>query len=152
VFNLLPSADRAELYPGEREDVVDFSLPGHASHLGEGWHELEGSFGNRYRWMGPRAVAHLSPVGPGTWRLRVRGYAHETQFHQGHPVRIELLVNGTRVARKTLERTGLFVVEADLPAAGDYNVEVLASPVWSAPGDGRQFTVNLSMIRLVPGN
>src|SRR5262249_48478790 len=27
VFNLLASADRAELYPGDREDAVDFSLP-----------------------------------------------------------------------------------------------------------------------------
>src|SRR4051794_11421428 len=40
VYNLLPSTERNELYPGNREDVIDFSLPGHERHLHEGWHEL----------------------------------------------------------------------------------------------------------------
>ena len=29
VYNLLRSADKNELYPGDRDDVIDFSLPGH---------------------------------------------------------------------------------------------------------------------------
>ncbi len=33
VYNLLGSADKAELYPGDREDIIDFSLPGHEQRL-----------------------------------------------------------------------------------------------------------------------
>ncbi len=44
---------------------------------------------------------------------------------------------------------GLFIIEADLPEAETYNIEINATPVWTAPGDGRSFTVNLSMIRLI---
>ena len=46
VYNLLPSRERSELYPGEREDIIDFSQPAHERHLTEGWYEVEGVFGN----------------------------------------------------------------------------------------------------------
>ena len=85
VYNLLPSAERAELYPGDRDDAIDFSLAGHAGRLGEGWHELEGEFGNKYRWMGARASARLRAQRSGPQRLRVRGYAHAAQFQLGRP-------------------------------------------------------------------
>ena len=52
VYNLLPSGERAELYPGDREDVIDFCLASHAERLLDGWYELEGVFGNKYRWIG----------------------------------------------------------------------------------------------------
>jgi SAM-dependent methyltransferase len=45
VYTVLPSAERAELYPGDREDIIDMSLPGHEKRLLEGWYELEGVFG-----------------------------------------------------------------------------------------------------------
>jgi hypothetical protein len=64
---------------------------------------------------------------------------------------MEATVNGRRAGQWTLERTGLFILECDLPDAPDYQVEIAASPVWSAPPDARALTVNLSMIRLVPG-
>ena len=150
VFNLLPSAERAELYPGDRDDVIDFSVPSHAGHLLEGWDELEGSFGNLYRWIGERATARLGALRSGPQRLRVRGFAHPSHFQLGSPVRIELSANGQRVLQQNLDRPGLFVLEADLPAAQEYLVEIAASPLWSIPSDGRLFTVNISMIRLVP--
>jgi uncharacterized protein YbaR (Trm112 family) len=150
VFNLLPSAERAELYPGDRDDVIDFSVPSHAAHLLEGWDELEGSFGNLYRWIGERATARLGALRSGPQRLRVRGFAHPSHFQLGSPVRIELSANGQRVLQQNLDRPGLFVLEADLPAAQEYLVEIAASPLWSTPSDGRLFTVNISMIRLVP--
>jgi ubiquinone/menaquinone biosynthesis C-methylase UbiE len=150
VYNLLPSAERAELYPGDRADTIDFTLPGHAARLGEGWYELEGVYGNRYRWMGARASARLESVRPGPQRLRVRGFAHQTSLHQGRPLEVELWVNGRQVARATLDRPGLFVIEADVPASPAYSLEIAAAPTWQAPGDIRVFTVNISMIRLVP--
>jgi ubiquinone/menaquinone biosynthesis C-methylase UbiE len=150
VFNLLPSAERAELYPGDRDDVIDFSVPSHAGHLLEGWDELEGSFGNLYRWIGERATARLGALRSGPQRLRVRGFAHPSHFQLGSPVRIELSANGQRVLQQNLDRPGLFVLEADLPAAQEYLIEIAASPLWSIPSDGRLFTVNISMIRLVP--
>src|ERR1019366_2549993 len=68
VYNLLPAALRAELYPGDRADVIDFSLPSHTARLGDGWYELEGDYGNKYRWIGspgargaPRASAAPTP-------------------------------------------------------------------------------------------
>ena len=150
VYNLLPSAERAELYPGDRDDVIDFSLPEHAARLLDGWYELEGVFGNRYRWIGARASARLKPVRPGAQRLRIRGHAHEQSFEQGQSVRIAVSANGQRVSETVLERAGLFIIEADLPAASEYTIEVFASPTWIAPEEDRTFTVNLSMLRLVP--
>jgi len=150
VYTLLPSAERAELYPGDREDVIDFCLPGHEAHLLGGFYELEGVFGGKYRWMGPRATARLKRVRPGPQRLRIRGHAHEKAFGLGQPVRIQVSANGVKVAEHTLSRAGLFVVEADPPDAAEYLIEIAASPVWQAPPDDRLFTVNLGMIRLVP--
>ncbi len=80
----------------------------------------------------------------------MRGHAHENSFAQGRPARIEVRVNGAAVIATELERAGLFILEADLPEQDEYVVEVSASPEWQAPPDDRVFTVNLSMIRLVP--
>ena len=145
VYNLLPSGEKAELYPGDREDVIDFSLPGHEAKLVGQWNELEGVFGNKYRWMDGHASARLKPMKPGGQRLRIRGHASD-----GHPVKLRALVNGGQVGEWALSRSGLFLVEADLPDAGEYLVEILAGPSWKVATDDRSFTVSLSMIRLVP--
>jgi ubiquinone/menaquinone biosynthesis C-methylase UbiE len=149
VYTLLPSAERAELYPGDREDLIDFCLPGHDRRLLDGWHQLEGVFGNKYRWIGRRASARLVRVRPGPQRLRIRGHAHENSFAQGRPVEIELCANGRKVSRTVLERPGLFILEADLPESPEYLIEIFAGPTWDAPPDDRTFSVNLSMIRLI---
>jgi ubiquinone/menaquinone biosynthesis C-methylase UbiE len=148
VYNLLPSKLRAELYPGDREDAIDFSLPGHEARLREGWYELEGEFGNWYRWIGGRATAVLRRVRPVPQRLRVRGFAHPGQFERGQPV-VGLIANGVSVARQTLDRVGLFVIEADLPDADEYMITIAAAPEWTVPEDDRVFSVNISMIRLL---
>ena len=145
VYNLLPSADRAELYPGDREDVIDFCLPSHADRLLGDWYELEGVFGNKYRWIGERASAQLVRMKPGPQRLRIRGHASE-----GHPVHLSAIANGRVVGEWKLERPGLFIVEADLPENDEFKIEIQAGPVWTVPTDDRIFTVNISMIRLVP--
>lgn len=145
VYNLLPSADRAELYPGDRGDVIDFCLPIHAERLLEGWYELEGVFGNKYRWIGEHASARLVRANPGPQRLRIRGHASE-----GHPVELSASANGAKIGEWRLDRPGLFIVEADLPDSQEYRIDIQAGPPWSVPTDDRIFTVNLSMIRLVP--
>jgi ubiquinone/menaquinone biosynthesis C-methylase UbiE len=150
VFNLLPSAEKAELYPGDRADIIDFSLPSHAGRLLQGWHDLEGPYGNKFRWIGAGASARLERVKPGPQRLRVRGHVHEKVLELRQPLTIELKANGERIGRWTLDRPGLFVLEADVPDAPDYRIDIAAAPVWRVPGDERPFTVNLSMIRLVP--
>ena len=33
-----------------------------------------------------------------------------------------------------------------------YEIEINVSPLWQPPGDARQLTINLSMIRLVPAD
>ncbi len=147
VYNLLPSAEKAELYPGDRGDIVDFSLPGHEARLLGAWYELEGVFGNKYRWIGRHASARLAPIKPGPQRLRVRGHASPR-----HPVELRVLVNENEAARCKLDRPGLFLVEAALPPASEYRVTIQASPPWRAPGDARDLTVSLSMIRLVPAD
>jgi ubiquinone/menaquinone biosynthesis C-methylase UbiE len=149
VYNLLLSADKHELYPGERSDIVDFSVPGHEKALLEGWHGVEGVFGNKYRWIGPRASLRLVPLATQPQRLRIRGHAAERCFEQGRPVRLEVRSNGRKVGRWTLERTGLFVLEADLPDAPEHSIEIEASPAWQSPPDTRVLTVNLSLIRLM---
>jgi SAM-dependent methyltransferase/uncharacterized protein YbaR (Trm112 family) len=149
VFNLLNSKDRTELYPGPRPDILNFAQHGHEAGLIEGFFELEGDFGNRYRWIGPKAVARLPRLRPEPLLLRIRGFAHEGMFTVDRP-RVEIRVNNTPLKSWRLDRPGLFILEADLPEAQDYTVEILSSPVWIAPGDDRRFTINLSEIRLAP--
>jgi ubiquinone/menaquinone biosynthesis C-methylase UbiE len=148
VYNLLPAALRAELYSADRGDVIDFSLPSHTARLGDGWYELEGDYGNKFRWIGPHASAVLRRAHAVAQRLRIRGFAHQIQFTKGQPV-VEIRVNGVRVALQPLERVGLFIVEADLPEAETYQIEIAATPAWTVDGDDRCFTVNIGMIRLV---
>ena len=148
VYNLLSSTERSELYPGERDDIIDFSRPGHERHLIEGWHDLEGVFGNKYRWIGARAVAKLSRVKPGPQRLRIRCHASPP----GIPGEVQAVVNGARTGTWKLDRPGLFILEADLPDEPEYVVEIQASPVWQVDTDDRTFTVNISMLRLTPGS
>jgi ubiquinone/menaquinone biosynthesis C-methylase UbiE len=152
VYNLLPSAERAELYPGDRDDIIDFSLPGHAEHLKEGWYELEGIHGNKYRWIGARATVELKRVKEGPQKLRVRGLATETFLTQGGGVQpsVQLIVNGQQAGSWTIDRTGVFILEADVPEASVYKIEILANSVWMVPTDDRKMSVNISMIRLVP--
>jgi ubiquinone/menaquinone biosynthesis C-methylase UbiE len=149
VYNLLRSEDRAELYPGDRDDVIDFCVPGHEQKLLNGWYDLEGVFGGKYRWMGASASARLRPVKPGLQRVRIRGHIHEHSFAQGEPVKIGVAANGVEVRKMVFERAGLFVFEADLPPAEEYRIEITASPVWEIPTDDRVFSVNVGMIRLV---
>ncbi|MFN0105278.1 MAG: class I SAM-dependent methyltransferase [Bryobacteraceae bacterium] len=150
VYNLLRSADKKELYPGDRDDVIDFCLPGHEKKLGTGWYALEGVYGNKYRWIGAKAVATLTNIRHAPQRLRIRGHAHANLFNGPNPPQIGVSVNGTPLRTWTLERTGLFIMEADVPDAPVYNIEIGASPTWQAPPDERRFTVSLSMIRLDP--
>ncbi|MDP8982643.1 MAG: class I SAM-dependent methyltransferase [Acidobacteriota bacterium] len=145
VYNLLPASEKAELYPGDSDDTIDFSLPDHAERLIGDWYDVEGVFGNKYRWIGEHASARLLPVRPGAQRLRIRGHASE-----GHPVELAVRVNGAPAGSWKLDRPGLFVVEADIPDAAEYRVDLQAAPPWSVPTDDRVFTVNISMIRLIP--
>jgi ubiquinone/menaquinone biosynthesis C-methylase UbiE len=150
VYNLLPSAERAELYPGDRDDIIDFSLPGHTAHLRDGWFDLEGIHGNKYRWIGPKATAVLKRVKDGPQQLRVRGLATETFLTQGVPAAVKVAVNGQQIGNWPIDRTGVFILEADVPQADEYRIEIEAAPVWMVPTDDRKMSVNLSMIRLVP--
>ena len=152
VYNLLPSAERTELYPGDREDIIDFCRPSHAAHLLKGFHELEGVFGNKYRWIAPHAAAWLKRVNPGPQRLRIRGHAPEVAFAQGHPVKVAVSVNGTKLGELALDRPGLFIFQAGLPEAAEYRIEIFATPSWSTPEDDRALTVTLSMLRLAPND
>ena len=111
----------------------------------EGWYELEGVFGNKYRWIGEHAAARLTRVNSGPQKLRIRGNARA-----GHPVQLSARVNGRQAGEWKLERPGLFILEADLPQADQYRIDIQAGPAWSVATDDRTFTVNLSMIRLVP--
>ena len=149
VYTLIRSAERKELYPGDRADVIDFSLPGHEARLLEGWEPLEGVFGNKYRWIREKAVARLETVSAVPQRLRVRGFAHERCFGQGEPVRVNAVVNGKALETWTLDRSGLFILEANLPAATSYTVEISATPRWQMPPDERKLSVHISMLRIV---
>ena len=145
VYNLLPSAERRELYPGVRDDIIDFSQPGHERQLLDGWSDLEGIHGNKYRWMGASASALLRHVKLGPQKLRIRGFAAP----QSVPGEVRVAINELRVGERKLERPGVFVLEAPVKEASEYRVTIEASPVWTVPEDDRSFTVNISMIRLV---
>lgn len=148
VYNLIRSHEKHQLYPGDRDDVIDFTLPGHETKLLEGWFAIEGSYGNKYRWIGERATAVLKPVNTEPQRIRIRGHVSADFLKPGAFVKVK--VNGIEVVAWQAERTGLFILEADLPSAKEYEVEILAGPLWQVPTDERRFTVTLSMLRLTP--
>lgn len=149
VFNLLPSGERNELYPGDRPDTADFSSESHEKHLLDGWYELEGEFGGKFRWMSPAASLWLERVDAGAQRLRIRGHLDELSFTKQKAVKIEVLANGQTVARQAFDRPGLFVVEADLMEAEKYQIEIRAAPSFTAPPDQRPITATVSMVRLI---
>lgn len=148
VYNLIRSHEKQQLYPGDRDDVIDFTLPGHETKLLEGWFAIEGSYGNKYRWIGERATAVLKPVNAEPQRIRIRGHVSANFLKPGAFVKVK--VNGAEVVAWEAERTGLFILEADLPAADQYQVEIVAGPLWQVPTDERRFTVTISMLRLTP--
>jgi ubiquinone/menaquinone biosynthesis C-methylase UbiE len=150
VYNLLRSADRAELYPGNRDDVIDFCVPGHERKLLNGWYELEGVFGGKFRWMGAKASVRLRPVSAGRQRLRVRGNLHEQSIERSGSAEMRAFANGVEIGRATYDRAGLLIFEADLPPAAEYAIELHGSPLWQVPQDQRHFTFTIGMIRLVP--
>lgn len=145
VYNLLPPGEREQLYPGERDDIIDFSQPGHERHLIDGWYDLEGAYGNRYRWIGSRATARLGRVDGGPQTLRIRGHASE-RFVPGE---VRVTVNGRGSGEWKIERTGVFILETRVANAAEYTVAIEASPVFEIATDDRQFTINISGIRLV---
>jgi ubiquinone/menaquinone biosynthesis C-methylase UbiE len=151
VYNLLPSQTRDTLYPpGGRADVIDFSQPGHEAGLLSGFHEVEGVYGNKYRWIGSHAVAHLTRLDPGPQRLRIRGLVHQHFIDAGPAPQVSVSVNGAPLRTFPIDRSGLFVLEADLPDAPEYRLEIEPSPTWRIATDPRTLSVTLSMIRLVP--
>lgn len=149
VYTLIGSRERCELYPGNRADILDCSLPGHEEKLVDGWYELEGVFANKYRWISERAVARLKRVTARRHKLRIRGFVPEKAFQQGEPVSVRAAVNDTQVGNWRLDRPGIFVLEAAVPDASEYVVEIWALPRWRQEGDDRVFSVNLSLVRLV---
>jgi hypothetical protein len=65
-------------------------------------------------------------------------------------VKLSASANGQKAGEWKLDRSGLFLVEADLPESGEYRIDIQAGPAWMNAGDPRTLTLNLSMIRLVP--
>lgn len=149
VYNLLPTAIKRELYPGDRPDIIDFSQAAHDDRLVSGFFALEGVYGNKYRWIGSKAVVRLDRVASGAQILRVRGFASEEWLRQGEKPRIRIVVNDVEAGAWEMDRSGLFVLETPVGDAPSYTVEVHASPVYEVPGDDRRLTINLSMLRLV---
>ncbi len=150
VYNLIRSHEKKELYPGDRSDVIDFTLPGHESKLLEGWYGLEGDYGNKYRWIGERATAILTPVDTAPKRIRIRGHVSADFLKQSSTPTIKVKVNGQQVTELSPDRTGLFILAAEVPDAPVYQVEILAGPLWKVADDERSFTVTISMLRLTP--
>jgi len=153
VFNLLSSSLRAELYPGPRADTLDFSKEGHEAGLVSGFCDVEGDFGSKYRWIGARASVRLVKMRSGPPLLRVQGFAPPQVFEKGDP-KVQLRANGQTAGEWKLDRPGLFILEAPLPEAETYTVEILVSPTFpepnQKPGEGRELSVNLSLLRLLP--
>jgi SAM-dependent methyltransferase len=151
VYNLLPSRERAALYPGDRDDNIDFSIPGHETKLLSGWYELEGVYGGRYRWMGEEATARLQPCAPGAQRLRIRGYAAEASFRESSVVRVSIFANDAAVGALHLRSPGTFLFESGLPAAQQYLIRIRVDPTIRIRTDSRPYGINVSLIRLAPG-
>lgn len=150
VYTLLPSRQRQELYPSDDPAVADFSRPSHANRLGKGWYELEGTGGNRYRWMAGTATLHLEDPAGSRPLLRIRGFVHEEMLRQPDRARLIVRVNGRLVYDRPFTRPGLTVVETGIDPATHHCVELQVTPVWVPLGEDRPLTWNVSLVRLSP--
>jgi len=59
VYNLLPSKERRAV--SATATTSSISRWPATKAPARGWHDLEGEFGNKYRWMGERASAACAP-------------------------------------------------------------------------------------------
>ena len=91
----------------------------------DGWYEFEGVFGNKYRWIGKHAAGAIATGEP---RLR-SGCEFAGTLSEGHPVELSRESNGRTVGQWKLERSGLFIVEADLPDGDEYRIDIQAGAV-----------------------
>lgn len=144
VFNCLPSALRDKLYREEAGEAMDCNSPGHESAIVSGFHELDGSGGNRFRWIGPEARIELRRSWAGPAVLGISGFVHPGNC----PVTLEVRVNGARILREQIRDAGAFHLERDVAEASRYRVEIDASPVWRPSGEDRDFTVVLNSVRI----
>ena len=145
VYNLLPSARAGPSSIRATATTSSiFRSPVTTRHLIEGWYDLEGVFGNKYRWIGARATAWLKRVDAGPLTLRIRCHASA----QGVPAEVRAMVNGHMCGQWKIDRTGLFILETPVDDAHEYLLEIQASPVWEVSTDDRKFTVNISGIKL----
>ena len=91
---------------------ADFSQPGHEARLSGDWYEVEGVFGNKYRWMGPRAAVRLRRVEPRPPSVCASAASRtRRRFPRGEPVTIAVAVNGAATRFWKLDRPGLFILE-----------------------------------------
>jgi SAM-dependent methyltransferase len=149
VYNLLPSREKHELYPGVRGDLIDFCQDPCSDRLVSGFYDIEGVYGNKYRWIGPRAAFRLDRVHDSTSTVRIRGHINERSLDSGRTVRIAVKVNGVSAGTWQFDRPGLFILETQAVPAPSYQVELDVAPTFTAPPDERVFSINLSNMRLV---
>jgi len=149
VYNLLSSEAKRALYPPPGPDRIDFSRDACEAQLIEGFHEVEGIYGNKYRWIGADATLRLERADEKATTLRVRGYVPPELIAKGQPVRFELSINGGAARTTALDRPGLFVVETPVEPAPQYTVRIHATPTFKPAGDDRELSVNLSLIQLL---
>ncbi len=147
---VIASAERTELYPGDRADIIDMSLEGHEKKLGSGWYDIQGSGGAQYRWVGGEATAKLRQVHTMPQRLRLRGHIHKLSFDHAKAVRIEAVVNGQSLGVHEYTRPDLFVYERDVPGTAEYDVVIRSTPTFRCPPDQRDLAVSISTVRLIP--
>jgi len=149
VYNLLPTPDKRELYPGPRADIIDFNQAPADEQLLGGFSYLEGTGGNLYRWIGPQAAFRLGRTRPGPMKLRICGHASERFAQHG---RIIVHVNDAWSGEWRIRRPGVFVLETPVTAADCYRVTLDAEPAYYMPPDVRPLTVTLSLMRLTPAD
>jgi 4-amino-4-deoxy-L-arabinose transferase-like glycosyltransferase len=115
-------------------------------HLGEGWHQPEGT----HRWMGKRASLTIPrPRAPGA-ALGIAGYVPAFLVASG-PVRLKVAVNDQPVGATELRQADApFAVEFPLPAAlagdGDMRVTLEVGNVVRPPGDGRDLGLAVTRV------
>ena len=72
-------------------------------------------------------------------------------YEGGRALSLAISVNGAALPPSPIDRPGMFVIEADVPAAARYTIEFRPSATFSPPPpDVRAIGVNIGMVRLIP--
>ena len=132
-----------------QKSALDLADPAIADHLGDGWYEVEGSEGKRFRWMQSRATVYLR-VPSVNAKLVLNGVVPPLASYKAQPVALTLSCDGQQ--KRVQLREGHLKIQwclSDLPAGFAVEVRLSVNQTIRSEKDKRVLSLVLNTIGLL---